>query len=232
MNGVIPIGKTIATMISRPMNSTAPKEFRTDIVNVPVLSRPRTAATLRDAILAEIDATITAHQDGKPGRIRMKMNSLVDRRCIAELYRASQAGVPVELNIRGICCLRPGVPGLSENIRVKSIVGRFLEHSRIYAFGNGSRMPSRHSLVFISSADWMGRNMFRRIEVAWPVRDAALRQRVIDECLVPYLLDTQDALTQGSDGRYEPVVPADGVPGISAQKALMRLHRTARDAAL
>src|SRR3712207_4225521 len=114
---------------------------------------------LRDGILDEIERTIAAHEEGKRARIAMKMNSLVDRRCIRALYRASQAGVPVDLNVRGICCLRPGVEGVSENIRVVSVVGRFLEHSRIYAFERDG-----DTTVHIGSADLMPRNLDTRVE--------------------------------------------------------------------
>ena len=126
---------------------------------------------LRDAILAEIDRTIEAHSEDAPGRIAMKMNSLVDRRCIQALYRASQAGVRVDLNVRGICCLRPGVQGVSENIRVVSIVGRFLEHSRVFAF----QRPGEDPLVLTGSADLMPRNLDDRLELVAPVQDPHLR---------------------------------------------------------
>jgi polyphosphate kinase len=136
---------------------------------------------LRDGILEEINATIAAKERGEPARIRLKMNSLVDQRCIRALYRASQAGIPVELNLRGICCLVPGIPGVSENIRVVSVVGRFLEHSRIFAFDRGDEQR-----VFIGSADLMPRNLDQRVELVAPVEDAALRDDsldALDRCL-------------------------------------------------
>jgi polyphosphate kinase len=123
---------------------------------------------LRAGILAQIDRTIAAHSPRAPARIQMKMNALVDGRCIQALYRASQAGVRVELNVRGICCLRPGVPGVSENIRVVSIVGRLLEHSRIYAFERGGE-----NTVYIASADLMPRNLDHRVELAAPAAGSA-----------------------------------------------------------
>src|SRR4029450_5952414 len=123
-----------------------------------------------DGIIAGISKTVAAHEEGRPARIAMKMNSLVDRRCIRALYRASQAGVPVDLNIRGISCLVPGVEGVSENIKVVSVVGRFLEHSRIYAFERGDEQ-----VVLIGSADLMPRNLDTRVELVTPVEDPVLR---------------------------------------------------------
>ncbi len=130
---------------------------------------------LRDGILAQIERTIEAHSDESPARITMKMNSLVDGRCIRALYRASQAGVHVDLNVRGICCLRPGVPGVSENIRVVSIVGRLLEHSRVYAFHRDGA-----DTIYISSADLMPRNLDHRVELAAPIESEELRAELLD----------------------------------------------------
>ena len=137
---------------------------------------------LRDSLLDEIERTIAAHERGEDARILMKMNSLVDRRCIRALYQASQAGVPVDLNIRGICCLRPGVPGVSDNIRVVSVLGRFLEHSRVYAFFRGDEVK-----VYTGSADLMPRNLDTRVELIVPVEDRAVRDDLLDaveRCLV------------------------------------------------
>ncbi len=151
---------------------------------------------------------------GKPGRIIAKMNALIDEATINALYDASAAGVHVDLVVRGACALRPGVKGLSENITVRSVVGRLLEHHRIFYFRNGGADD-----VYLSSADWMGRNLFRRIEVAWPVRDAKLKRRVIDEGLKPYLDDTAEAWVLGPDGVYQP--PKVGATGRSAQRLLL-----------
>src|SRR5919201_1963315 len=130
---------------------------------------------LRNGIIREIEHTIEAREAGKPARIVMKMNSLVDRRCIEALYRASQAGVHVDLNVRGICCLRPGVEGVSENIRVVSVVGRFLEHSRIFAFQREGECR-----VYMGSADLMPRNLDTRVELLVPVEDESLRAELED----------------------------------------------------
>jgi polyphosphate kinase len=130
---------------------------------------------LREGIIEEIERTIAAHSSERPARIAMKMNALVDGRCIRALYAASQAGVRVDLNVRGICCLRPGVPGLSENIRVVSIVGRLLEHSRIYAF----ERDAQHT-IYIASADLMPRNLDHRVELAVPIESAELRAELLD----------------------------------------------------
>ena len=148
----------------------------------------------------------------------MKVNGLTDPALIDSLAKASQAGASIDLVVRGACLLAPGASGLTDRIRVRSIVGRFLEHSRVAYFRWGERDDDE--AVYLSSADWMGRNMFGRVEVGWPVRDAALRQRVIDECLVPYLFDTVDAWLLRSDGTYDPV--AEG--GASAQQSLVRRY--------
>jgi polyphosphate kinase len=136
-------------------------------------------------------------RQGKEGRIIVKLNSLVEESLIVALYEASQAGVKIDLVVRGICCLRPGVPGVSENIRVTSIVGRFLEHSRIFFFGHGGKPK-----VYLGSADWMPRNLFRRVEVVFPVLDAALRKRIVHEILPAYLSDCVKARVLGADGVY------------------------------
>jgi polyphosphate kinase len=170
--------------------------------------------TLQKRIIAAIAEEARLARAGRPGRVIAKINALSDEGTINALYEASRAGVSIDLIVRGACALRPGVPGLSENIRVRSIVGRFLEHHRIYYFGAGG--PGR---VYLASADWMGRNLLRRIEIAWPVLDPALKARVIDEGLKPYLSDTADAWTLGPDGSY--AAPRHASGGARAQRTLM-----------
>ena len=170
--------------------------------------------TMHKNLLRALANEVSAARARRPARVIAKMNALTDEATINALYAASQAGVKIDLIVRGACALRPGVKGMSENIRVRSIVGRFLEHHRIYYFRNGGDPQ-----VYLSSADWMGRNLFRRIEIAWPVLDAKLRKRVIDEGLMPYLEDTQDAWSLAGSGEYRsPKARADGQ---SAQRQLL-----------
>jgi polyphosphate kinase len=171
--------------------------------------------SLHRRLVQHIQQVADAARAGRPARIAAKFNALTDVGLIDALQAAGRAGAKIDLIVRGACLLRPGVPGVSDNIRVRSVVGRFLEHSRVMYFRWG---PSDDDeVLYLSSADWMGRNMFRRIELAWAVRDARLKQRVIDECLVPYLHDTRDAWELHGDGRYRRI----GEHGVSAQQALM-----------
>ena len=174
--------------------------------------------TLHKQMLAQVGRVAEAAAAGKTARIVVKMNALTDVPLIEALIGAGQAGAQVDLIVRGACMLPPGIDGVTDRIRVRSIVGRFLEHSRVAYFRWGEGADDE--AVFLSSADWMGRNMFGRIEVGWPVRDPKLRQRVIDECLVPYLLDDRDAWSLGADGQYQPVAAGPD----SAQQALMRRY--------
>ena len=169
--------------------------------------------TLHRQMLAKIDAVGAAARAGKSARIVAKMNALTDQPLIEALMKAGDAGARIDLIVRGACALPAG---LTQHVRVRSIIGRFLEHSRVFYFRAGGKEE-----LWLSSADWMNRNMLRRVETAWPVTDPALRQRVIDECLLAYLHDSRDAWEQQPDGSYVEVRRAKGKPGKSAQQALM-----------
>jgi polyphosphate kinase len=202
------LGNDVADMFNFLTGFARPRGYRK------VLVAP---AHMRQGIVAEIEKTIAAQAQGKPARIRMKMNSLVDKECIRALYRASQAGVQVEINVRGICCLKPGVPGVSDNVRVISVVGRFLEHSRIYAFDRGE-----DSVTFIGSADLMPRNLDTRVELLTPIRDAGLCSELtdtLDRCFA----DNTNCWDLAADGTWTRRTPGADEPR-NVQRELMASH--------
>jgi polyphosphate kinase len=171
--------------------------------------------TLHKEMLARIEREAAHAARGKPARIVAKMNALVEPRIIEALYAASRAGVAIDLIVRGICCLRPGVPGVSDNIRVRSIVGRFLEHTRVFWFANGGDEE-----LYAASADWMDRNFYRRVEIAFPIEEKALRARVKD-ALERYLADNTQAWVLDADGSYRRLEPGADKPR-NAQLELLR----------
>ncbi len=216
------IGADVADMFNYLTGYGRPMHYRK------VLMAPN---QLRDGILEQIELTIEAHRDDAPSRIAMKMNALVDGRCIRALYRASQAGVQIELNVRGICCLRPGVAGVSENIRVVSIIGRLLEHSRVYAFRRDGQ-----DTIYISSADLMPRNLDHRVELAVPIASADARGELIDT-LDRAFADNQNSWELDEEGSWRRRSPAPGEQPRSLQLELAEHYavlageqRPARDA--
>ena len=204
------IGADVADMFNYLTGYGRPLHYRK------VLTAPN---QLRDGLLDQIDRTIAAHSPESPARIAMKMNALVDGRCIRALYRASQAGVRVDLNVRGICCLRPGVAGISENIRVVSIVGRLLEHSRVYAFERDGEYT-----IYISSADLMPRNLDHRVELAAPIESPELRAELLDT-LERAFADNQSSWELDGEGVWQPAgSPGPGEAPRNLQLELAELH--------
>ena len=175
---------------------------------------------IQDRIIKLIDREIAKSTPKKPGRIIAKMNALIDWQTIRALYRASQAGVQIDLIVRGICCLLPGIPGVSENIRVRSILDRFLEHSRIYYFHNGGEPE-----IYSGSADWMPRNFKKRAEILYPIRDEAIKTRIIDEILMTYLKDNVKARIMQPDGSYSRVKRSANDKEVRSQSALIAIAR-------
>jgi polyphosphate kinase len=202
------IGADVAEMFNFLTGYGRPAEFRKVLVS---------PTTMRERILEEIEATVAAHRAGEEARIALKMNALVDAGCIQALYEASRAGVPVDLNVRGVCCLRPGVPGVSENVRVVSIVGRFLEHSRIYAFQRGEE-----TRVLTGSADLMPRNLDSRVELIAPVEDELLRDELLD-VLERSFADNANAWELGGDGVWTRLEAPEGERR-SVQRELCERH--------
>jgi polyphosphate kinase len=195
------LGRDAAKMFNYITGYLEPKNLKHLVISPP---------SLRAELIRLLDAEIAAAKRGKPAGVWAKMNSLVDPEIIEKLYEASGAGVPIDLVVRGICCLRPGVPGMSENIYVKSIVGRFLEHGRLWCFANGEALPNPEAKVYISSADWMPRNFDRRIEYMLPIENSTVHAQLMDQVMVANLIDNEQSWRLNSDGSYTRLHPKAG----------------------